>query len=52
MIISRIASRLIINTLITHKIGTLIIGNNQEWKQEINLGKKLIKTLFKFPIKN
>ncbi len=40
MIILRIASRLIINTLISHKIGTLIIGKNQEWKQEINLGKK------------
>jgi len=34
------ASRLIINSLITHKIATLIIGQNQEWKQEINLGKK------------
>ncbi|MGD1715214.1 transposase [Dapis sp. BLCC M172] len=29
-------SRLIINSLITQKIGILIIGQNQEWKQEIN----------------
>ncbi|MEM1172446.1 MAG: transposase, partial [Cyanobacteria bacterium P01_H01_bin.35] len=34
------ASRLIINTLINQKIGTLIIGNNEEWKENINLGKR------------
>lgn len=34
------ASRLIINTLIKQRIGTLVIGQNQEWKQSINLGKK------------
>ena len=34
------ASRLIIDTLINQKIGTLIIGHNQEWKQKINLGKR------------
>ncbi|NEP41912.1 MAG: IS200/IS605 family element transposase accessory protein TnpB [Okeania sp. SIO2G4] len=34
------ASRLIINTLINQKIGTLIIGHNEEWKQKINLGKR------------
>ncbi|WP_293061450.1 IS200/IS605 family accessory protein TnpB-related protein [Okeania sp. SIO2B3] len=34
------ASRLIINTLINHQIGTLIIGYNEEWKQEINSGKR------------
>ncbi|NEP80849.1 MAG: IS200/IS605 family element transposase accessory protein TnpB [Okeania sp. SIO3B3] len=33
------SSRLIINTLINQKIGTLIIGHNEEWKQKINLGK-------------
>ncbi|WP_331456356.1 transposase, partial [Crocosphaera watsonii] len=31
------ASRLIINTLINQKIGTLIIGHNTDWKQKINL---------------
>ncbi|WP_293059669.1 IS200/IS605 family accessory protein TnpB-related protein [Okeania sp. SIO2B3] len=40
MIILRIASRLIIDTLINQKIGTLIIGHNEEWKQKINLGKR------------
>ena len=34
------ASRLIINTLINQKIGTLIIGHNTDWKQKINLGKR------------
>ena len=34
------ASRLIIDTLINEKIGTLIIGHNQDWKQNINIGKR------------
>ena len=34
------ASRLIIDTLINKKIGTLIIGHNTDWKQKINLGKR------------
>ncbi|MDJ0598722.1 MAG: transposase [Crocosphaera sp.] len=34
------ASRLIIDTLVNQKIGNLIIGHNQEWKQSINLGKR------------
>ena len=34
------SSRLIIDTLINQKIGTLIIGHNEEWKQKINLGKR------------
>nr|WP_293103441.1 hypothetical protein [Okeania sp. SIO2F4] len=49
MIILRIASRLIINILISHKIGTLIIGKNQEWKQEINLGKKNNQNFVQIP---
>jgi IS605 OrfB family transposase len=32
-------SRFIIDTLINYQIGTLVIGKNDEWKQEINLGK-------------
>ncbi len=43
------ASRLIINTLISHKIGTLIIGENPEWKQEINLGKKNNQNFVQIP---
>ncbi|MDJ0518926.1 MAG: transposase [Trichodesmium sp. MO_231.B1] len=33
-------SRLIIDTLINQKIGILIIGHNEDWKQKINLGKR------------
>ena len=40
MTILRIASRLIIDNLINQKIGTLIIGHNEEWKQKISLGKR------------
>ncbi len=41
-------SRYIINGLIENQIGILVIGNNLNWKQGINLGKKTIKILFKF----
>ncbi|WP_413172918.1 hypothetical protein [Anabaena azotica] len=33
------ASRWIINYLVEAGIGTLVIGKNEQWKQEINLGK-------------
>ncbi|MBI1927667.1 IS200/IS605 family element transposase accessory protein TnpB [Candidatus Poribacteria bacterium] len=33
------ASKVVINYLVDHQIGTLVIGKNDEWKQEINLGK-------------
>ena len=33
------ASRLIINKLVENKISTLVIGKNENWKQEINIGK-------------
>lgn len=32
-------SHFIINTLVNYQIGTLVIGKNNEWKQEVNLGK-------------
>lgn len=32
-------SRYIINHLVSNNINTLIIGNNKNWKQEINIGK-------------
>lgn len=35
------ASRWIINHLDKHGIGKLIIGNNEGWKQSVNLGKKI-----------
>ncbi|WP_293150052.1 transposase [Okeania sp. SIO2C9] len=46
------ASRLIINTLVAHKIGTLIIGQNTDWKQEINLGKKNNQNFVQIPHAN
>jgi len=33
------ASKLIIETLLEHNIGTLVIGKNLNWKQQIELGK-------------
>jgi putative transposase len=34
------ASRYIINQCLIHDIGTIIIGKNDNWKQDINIGKK------------
>jgi len=34
------ASKRVIDWCVKHHIGMLIIGHNQNWKQEINLGKK------------
>ena len=34
------ASRAIIELLVRHGIGTLVIGKNVGWKQEVNLGRK------------
>ncbi len=35
-----LASRRVIDLLLAEGIGTLIIGHNPEWKQEINIGKR------------
>ncbi len=35
-----VASRHIIDLLVSEGIGTLVIGGNQEWKQEVNIGKR------------
>ncbi|MBI5667388.1 MAG: IS200/IS605 family element transposase accessory protein TnpB [Chloroflexi bacterium] len=34
-----LASRRVIETLVQHHIGTLVIGKNDGWKRDINLGK-------------
>jgi putative transposase len=34
------ASRRLINLLVQEGIGTLVIGKNAEWKQEVNMGKR------------
>jgi putative transposase len=43
------ASRLVINTLINNRIGTVIIGKNPEWKQKMNLGKKTNQNFVQIP---
>ena len=43
------ASRYIINRLIENDIGTLIIGNNPNWKQGINIGKKNNQNFVQIP---
>jgi putative transposase len=34
------ASRLIVDLLVEHNIGTLVIGKNDGWKQEVNMGDR------------
>ena len=34
------ASRLVINYCLAYDVGHIVIGVNQEWKQEVNLGKR------------
>lgn len=42
-------SRYIVNWCELHKIDTVIIGNNDNWKQKINLGKKLNQSFVQIP---
>jgi putative transposase len=44
-----LASRRIIETLIHHRIGTLVIGKNDGWKQGVNLGKRTNQTFVHIP---
>jgi len=34
------ASRQVVNWCISHRIDTIVVGKNDTWKQEINLGKR------------
>ena len=43
------ASRYIINHLIENKLGTLVIGNNPNWKQGINIGQKNNQNFVQIP---
>ena len=43
------SSRQIINLLASQKIGTLVIGKNLHWKNEINLGKKTNQNFVSIP---
>lgn len=43
------ASRRMIDLLVSEGIGTLVIGKNPDWKQEINLGKKTNQNFVSIP---
>jgi putative transposase len=43
------SSRQIINLLASRKIGTLVIGKNVQWKNEINLGKRTNQNFVSIP---
>lgn len=42
-------SKLIINNLVENNIGTLVIGNNDNWKQNINIGKRNNQNFVQIP---
>ncbi|HEU4784555.1 MAG TPA: transposase [Ktedonobacterales bacterium] len=44
-----VASRRIIDTLVAHHIGTLVIGKNDDWKQRVTLGKRTNQTFVMLP---
>ena len=43
------ASKMLLNILLERKIETLVIGYNKEWKQNINLGKKVNQSFVQIP---
>jgi putative transposase len=43
------ASKFVINTLVEHGIGTLVIGQNKYWKQGVALGKRNNQTFVNIP---
>ncbi len=43
------ASRWIIDDLVTHGIGTLVIGKNDGWKQEVKMGKRTNQNFVAIP---
>lgn len=44
-----LASRRLIDTLVQHHIGTLVIGKNKGWKQNINLGDRTNQNFVQIP---
>ena len=42
-------SRYIINHLVSNQVNTLIVGYNQEWKQEINIGRRNNQNFVQMP---
>lgn len=43
------ASKLIVTDLLKQGVGTLVIGKNDNWKQEVNLGKRNNQTFVQIP---
>nr|WP_223300822.1 RNA-guided endonuclease TnpB family protein [Oscillatoria nigro-viridis] len=43
------ASRVIVDHLVANKIGTLVIGQNAQWKTDINLGKQTNQNFVSIP---
>lgn len=43
------ASRYVVNWCVEHNIDTIIIGKNDNWKQEIDLGKRLNQAFVQIP---
>ena len=43
------ASRYVVNWCVKHNIDTIIIGKNDNWKQEIDLGKRLNQSFVQIP---
>jgi putative transposase len=43
------ASRAIINLLVHHGIGTLVIGHNPDWKQQVRMGRRSNQTFVDIP---
>ena len=43
------SSRLLVNFLVSNDISTLVIGYNEEWKQNINIGKKNNQSFVNIP---
>lgn len=46
------ASRFIVNYCIEHHIGTIVIGNNKDWKQKCNMGKRNNQNFVSIPLKS
>ena len=46
------ASRLLVNQLVSRDISKLVIGYNQNWKQDINIGKRNNQNFVNIPFNN
>ena len=44
-----LASRRIVDLLVQHRMGTLVVGKNEGWKQGINLGKRTNQNFVQIP---